>query len=292
MAIDILQDRIRKMKNPSVIDFGVTPEHLPQHLLDEEGSVLGAYVRFCRELMEGMKNLVPAVRFSFSTFALMSPEGMVQLSNLLHEAKEMGYYVLLDGPAVLSPWDADRTASWCFRDGSRYPCDGLVILPYIGSDAVKPFLPYCTDAQKDLYLIVRTANKSAPELQDLLTGTRLVHVAATDTVKRHGEAIVGKYGYSRVCAMSSASAPSSLRTLRSQYKSVFLLVDGLDYPSGNAKNCSHAFDKFGHGAAVCAGPSVTAAWLANENDGSDYVAQAVQAAERMKKNLTRYITIL
>lgn len=292
MSIDILQDRIRKMKNPSVIDFGVTPEHLPQHLLDEEGSVLMAYVRFCRELMEGMKGLVPAVRFSFSTFALMSPEGMVQLSALLHDAKDMGYYVLLDGPAVLSPWDADRTASWCFRDGSRYPCDGLVILPYIGSDAIKPFLPYCADAQKDLYLIVRTANKSAPELQDLLTGTRLAHVAATDTVKRHGESILGKCGYSRVCAMASASAPTSLRTLRAKYKGVFLLVDGLDYPSGNAKNCSHAFDKFGHGAAVCAGPSVTAAWLDNETDGSDYVVQAVQAAERMKKNLTRYVTIL
>ena len=292
MSIDVLQERIRKLKNPSVIDFGVTPEHLPQHLLDEEGSVMMAYVRFCRELMEGMKGLVPAVRFSFSTFALISPEGMVQLSNLLHDAKDMGYYVLLDGPAVLSPWDADRTASWCFRDGSRYPCDGLVILPYIGSDAVKPFLPYCSDAQKDLYLIVRTANKSAPELQDLLTGTRLAHVAATDTVKRHGESIIGKCGYSRVCAMASASAPTSLRTLRAKYKSVFLLVDGLDYPSGNAKNCSHAFDKFGHGAAVCAGPSVTAAWLDNETDGSDYVQQAVQAAERMKKNLTRYVTIL
>lgn len=292
MSIDVLQDRIRKMKNPSVIDFGVTPEHLPQHLLDEEGSVLMAYCRFCRELMEGMKNLVPAVRFSFSTFALMSPEGMVQLSALLHDARDMGYYVLLDGPAVLSPWDADRTASWCFRESSRYPCDGLVILPYIGSDAVKPFLPYCRDAQKDLYLIIRTANKSAAELQDLLTGTRLAHVAAADMVNRYGEGISGRCGYSRVCAMASASTPTSLRNLRAKYKNVFLLVDGLDYPSGNAKNCSYAFDKFGHGAAVCAGPSVTAAWLENETDGSDYVDQAVQAAERMKKNLTRYVTVL
>ena len=73
---------------------------------------------------------------------------------------------------------------------------------------------------------------------------------------------------------------------------MFLLVDGLDYPSGNAKNCSHAFDRFGYGAAVCAGPSVTAAWKENETDGHDYVDFAVLAAERMKKNITRYITIL
>ena len=94
MSIDALQERIRKLKNPSVIDFGVTPEHLPQHLLDEEGGVLEAYCRFCRELMEGMKNLVPAVRFSFATFALMSPEGMVRLSALLEDARCMGCQVV------------------------------------------------------------------------------------------------------------------------------------------------------------------------------------------------------
>lgn len=292
MSVDVLQEKIRKLKNPSVIDFGVTPEHLPQHLLDDEGTVLQAYCRFCRELMQGMKHLVPAVRFSFATFALMSPDGMRELSSLLEDAKAMGYYVFLDGPAVLSPWDADRTASWCFREGSKYPCDGLIINPYIGSDAVKPFLPYCRDADKDLFLIIRTANKSAREFQDLLTGTRLFHMAVADMLSRFGDPIVGKSGYSRICAMGAASAPDSLRNLRSKYKHTFLLVDGLDYPSGNAKNCSYAFDKLGHGAAVCAGPSVTAAWLEAETDGADYVEQAVQAAERMKKNITRYITVL
>ena len=239
-----------------------------------------------------MKHLVPVVRFSFATFALMSPDGMVELSTLLSDAKAMGYYVILDGPAILSPWDADRTASWCFREGSKYPCDGLAINPYIGSDSIKPFLPYCRDGGKDLYLIIRTANKSARELQDLLTGTRLVHMAAADLLSRYGDPIMGKSGYSRICAMAAASAPDSLRNLRAKYKRTFLLVDGLDYPSGNAKNCSYAFDKLGHGAAVCAGPSVTAAWMEAESDGSDYVVLAVQAAERMKKNITRYITVL
>ena len=97
MSIDVLQERIRKLKNPSVIDFGVTPEHLPQHLLDEEGSVLAAYCRFCRELMDGMKHLVPAVRFSFATFALMSPDGMGYLSNLLEDNFDGSTFVFVSG---------------------------------------------------------------------------------------------------------------------------------------------------------------------------------------------------
>ena len=62
---------------------------------------------------------------------------------------------------------------------------------------------------------------------------------------------------------------------------------------GNAKNCSYAFDRFGYGAVVCAGPSVTAAWKEVENaDSKDYLSASVAAALRMKKNLGRYIVIL
>jgi orotidine-5'-phosphate decarboxylase len=111
-------------------------------------------------------------------------------------------------------------------------------------------------------------------------------------VNRHGGALIGKCGYSQVAALAAAGNSVSLRELRSKYNRVFLLVDGLDYPSGNAKNCSLAFDRFGHGAVVCAGPSITGAWREAGSDGKDYVEQAVAAAERMKKNILRYINIL
>ena len=289
MSMDMLQEKIRKLKNPSMVDFGITDDCIPAHLLEEEGDIAAAYFRFCRELIAGLKGIVPAVRFSFATFALMN--ALDRLSALMKEAGELGFYVLLDAPELLSPWSADRAAEAVFA-GEKYPCDGLLISPYIGSDAIKPFLPYCKNDQKDLFVVVRSPNKSASELQDLLTGTRLVHGAAMDIVNRHGESIFGKSGYSRIGGAVSAGAANSLRSMRANYAHVFLLVDGLDYPSGNAKNCSYAFDRFGHGAIVCAGPSVTAAWKEAQTDGLDYVEQAVQAAERMKKNITRYITVL
>lgn len=115
-----------------------------------------------------------------------------------------------------------------------------MISPYIGSDAIKAFLPGCKDGRKGLFVVVRSPNKSASELQDLLTGSRLVHDAAMDLVKRYGESIFEKCGYSQIGALVSAGAPNSLKNLRAKYQRTFLLVDGLDYPSGNAKNCSYA----------------------------------------------------
>lgn len=288
MAVDILQEKIRKMKNPAMLELSLGVSELPSQF-SRDGAGYGA---FCRELLEGLKGILPAVRVSFTAFALLGPEGIGELIQTLKTAKELGYYVCLDAPEILSPGMAKRTAEGILGADSIYPCDGLVISGYLGSDVIKPFLPYCMEGKKDIFVVTRTANKSAPELQDLLAGTRLVHAAAVDHVNRYGADTAGKFGYTRVGVLAAASSAESLRTLRGKYPKLFLLVDGYDYPSSNAKNCSFAFDKFGHGAVVCSGSGITGAWKQTESDGTDYLEQAKAAAERMKKNLTRYVTVL
>ena len=292
MSIDLLHDKIRKLRNPIIVDFSMKSELLPPHLLEQEGTFAKAYVRFCSELLEGFAGIVPGVRFKFDTFALQGKDGLLALESLLKRAGELGFYTLLDGPQILSPWDAEAAAEAIFN-GDDYTCDGLMICPYIGSDALRPFLPYCVNGQKDLFVAVRSPNKSASELQDLLTGKRLVHGAAAEMVNRFGDPIFTKCGYSRIASVVSAGAASGISTLRAQYKRMFLLVDGIDYPSGNAKNCSFAFDRFGYGAAVSVGPTITASWQDAEGEtGLNYVDCAIQAAERIKKNLLRYFAIL
>lgn len=292
MSIDVLQEKIRKLKNPAMVDLAVNAADLPAHLVEEEGNPAAAYGRFCREILTGLRGLVPAVRLGFTAFALLGPEGLDQLIATLNTAKEMGYYVALEAPYVISPMMAVATAEAVFGENALYPCDGLIISAYPGSDVLKPFLPYVKEGKKDIFPVVRTSNKSAPEIQDLLTGTRLVHAAAADLINRFGADNTGKFGYARVSVVAGASSGDSLRTLRAKYPRLFLLLDDMDYSGCNAKNCSYAFDKFGHGAVVCAGPTITLAWKQAESDGRDYLEHAVAAAERMKKNLTRYTTIL
>ena len=288
MAVDILQEKIRKMKNPSMLELAVPLCDLPpQFSRDAAG-----YGAFCRELLDGLKESLPAVRVSFAAFALLGSAGMEELAKTLEAASEFGYYVVLDAPEAASPMMAGVIAESLLGENSNYPCDGLIISGYAGSDLIKPFLPYCKKPKKDVFVITRTANKSAPELQDLLSGTRLVHAAAADHVNRYGEGTEGKSGYTRVGILAAASSAESLRSLRAKYPKLFFLLDGFDYPNANAKNCSFAFDKFGHGAVACSGAGITCAWKQAESDGTDYLEHAKAAAERMKKNLTRYVTIL
>ena len=292
MSIDKLQDRIRKLKNPSVVDFGIRPEHLPPHLLQVHDSFACAYEQFCKELLQGLVDVVAGVRFSMNSMAAIGPEGVLLLKDLMRTAQSLGYYVILDGPNVLSAQEAEFLADLLLNPEQGWQFDGLVLSPYIGSDGLKPFAMGLKNVDKDLFVVVRSANRTAPELQDLLTGSRLVHLAAADVVKRFAEPMPARCGYSRIAAVAAATSADSLRTLREKYKSLFFLLDGYDYPGANAKNCSYAFDKLGHGAAACAGTSITAAWLDTPGDAQEYVTLAVEAAQRMKKNLTRYIVLL
>ena len=292
MSIDVLQEKIRKTKNPSMIDLALKISDLPPHLMEEEGSAAAAYGCFCREILTALKGIVPAVRVGFTAFALLGSEGLNELRSVLEQASSMGYYVALEAPYILSPMMAAATAEAVWGENALYPCDGLIISGYPGSDTIKPFVPYVKSQKKDLFPVVRTSNKSAPEIQDLLNGTRLVHAAAADLVNRFAGDNVGKFGYARISVVAGANSAESLRNLRMKYPKLFLLVDDMDYSGCNAKICSNACDKFGHGAVVCAGPSVTSAWQQEESDGRDYLDYATAAAERMKKNLTRYVTVL
>ncbi len=289
MSVDALQEKIRKTKNPSVLYLDGVTDWIPHNIRESAGTLAAAYGVFCRSLLGELKGIVPAVRFSFGGFSLLGAEGMELLTALLGEADRLGYYVLLDAPDMLSTQSAKQVASGLLDKDTPYHFDGLILSSYLGTDILKQFLPLCKEG-KALFPIVRTANKSASEVQDLITGGRLVHTAVADLVSRLGEQYIGKCGYNNVGAVAAASAADSLRTLRTKYTRLFLLLDGYDYPNANAKNCSFSFDKLGHGAVACASESILCAW--RDGEAVDYLRLAREAAERMKKNLSRYITVL
>jgi len=290
--MDRLQTKIRKLKNPIILDMTVSKNQLPPHLLAEERDYLRAYGRFCIELMEGLRREVAGVRFSYSLFSLMGTEGLSWLSKLCSKADSMGYYVLLDVPDVKTSAQASVFADLIFDDLFPWCFDGLVVSAYIGSDGFSAYLPVLKEKDKELFVLLRTPNKSAGQLQDLMTGGRVVHTAMADELVRAAKGLVGKCGYSRVGGVAAAVSGSSLQQLRSKYKELFLLVDGYELPLGNTKNCALAFDKLGHGAAICVGSYITNAWQAEAFPGTEYITCAREAIVKLKNNIARYITIL
>ena len=187
MSVDRLQDKIRKTKNPSVLFLEAVPQWLPVTVVEQEPELSCAFDRYFRELLSGLKDIVPCVRFGFGSFALLGVKGMEVLKGLIQYAKEQDYYVLMDLPELLTP----NAAASAVKAVDDFACDGVVAGCYLGSDVLTPLSQLCRDG-KSVFGVCRTANRSAVELQDLLTGGRHAHTAAADVIFRYAEPVMAK----------------------------------------------------------------------------------------------------
>lgn len=306
MSIDVLQGKIRKLKAPIMVGLDPTVELIPPELLAECRERLGdnvearaeSYLRFCKGILDALKKLVPAVKVQAACFDALGWQGVKVMQEVLAYAKKLGFYVLLETMRTdvghIAAISAESVfGGLCFGEDCifPYPCDGLVLNGYLGSDGIKPYLPYLKgEDRKNLFVVVKSSNKSSTEVQDLVSGGRVVHTAMADLTLRWNGEDVGKFGYGEVGAVVGLSNPAAVEALRKRYESLFFLVPGYGAQGGVAKHAAYAFDRLGHGAVVCASRSILGAW--REQAGVDYPEAAVAAVEKMKKQLEAYVTVL
>lgn len=287
MSIDALKNKIRRLRNPSALTIAPTLEMVPPMISTAFEDPIQAMGEYCLRVLNAMKGQLPAVKVSFSSFAIYGPEGLNQLREVLNAANKLGFYTILDWQHQEDETAAKASAK-LLLSGDLWKCDAVVLSGYAGSGTVKPYILDANKDKKDVYVVLKTGGKSGSELQDLQTGGRMVYTAGADLLTKWGESAVERCGYSRVAAVCAANHASSIRNLRTKYPKLFLLVDGLEASNANAKNASYAFDKMGYGALVCS--NLLTAWM--ENPENDPIEEVVNAAQRMKRNITTYVTVL
>ena len=307
MSIDVLQERIRKLKSPIMVGLDpylpILPRHIVRDAFDEYGQTLRgaaeAYYRFCTELLDRLSPIVPAVKLQSACFEALGADGINQMQRISKYAKELGYYVLMDSMRGDVGSVAEIYAQAVFGSVSvgetacqLYSCDGLTVNGYLGSDGIKPFLPYCKHDGKNVFILLKTSNKSSREVQDLLSGDRVVYTAMADLAMRWGSDLFGKNGYSEIGAVVGATFPQTMKLLREKYDRLFFVVPGYGAQGGTAKNVQFAFDRFGHGAIVAASRSIICAWQKDGGDGENYLDCAEEAALKMKADIGKYVVIL
>jgi hypothetical protein len=89
MSVDKLQEKIRKQKNPSMVDFSVDLTQIPPYIMEAEHNEILAYERFSKELLDALKGIVPAVRFNMGQFSLLGADGMFLLSRITQYARHL-----------------------------------------------------------------------------------------------------------------------------------------------------------------------------------------------------------
>ena len=306
MAMDVLQEKIRKLKNPSMVGLdpilSMIPAHIRKEAFHEYGETLRgaaeAYRVFCCGIMDALQDKVPAVKIQTGCFQALGHEGVEAMEQVIAYARDMDYYVLMDTMRGDIDCTAEALAQSYFggvKIGDNtylpYPCDAVMTNSYLGSDGIMPFTKFCKQG-KNVFLLGKTSNKSSREVQDLMAGDRIVYQVVFDLAMRWSNDLFGKNGYSEIGVAVSGRHPEILKDMRRQYDRLFFLVPGYGAQGANGRDVQYAFDMYGHGAIVCSGRGIVYAYGKTGSDGTDYQQCAIDAAERMKLNIRSYVQVL
>lgn len=102
--------------------------------------------------------------------------------------------------------------------------DGCTVAPYMGSDAVKPFLSY---AGRAVFILVRTSNPSSNQLQSFTVDSQPLYEHVADLAYHWGLGESGSVGF-----VVGATNPSELRHLRRKYPATPFLIPGIGAQGG------------------------------------------------------------
>jgi orotidine-5'-phosphate decarboxylase len=264
---DRLAAAIRAKGNALCVGLDPRWESLPANLRQRHGaatlaSVAAAYEEFCSRVLDIVAPLVPVVKPQSAFFEACGPEGMAALQRLLRKARDLGVLTILDSKRNDIASTAGAYADAAFG-GTRlaersYPvweADALTINPYLGRDAVEPFLESARRVGAGLFVLVRTSNPGAGQFQDLLVSSAAAparplyqHVGAA--VAAWGRENLGVCGLGDVGAVVGATYPAELSMLRKLLPEVIFLVPGFGAQGGNADDVAPAFRSDGLGAVV------------------------------------------
>ena len=286
---DRLADAVRR-KGPLCVGLDPRWESLPKAIRDQfPRRPAWAIETFATRVLELVQPFAGVVKPQAAFFELAGPDGMVAMHVVLARAKEMGFVTILDAKrgdiASTATAYADAAFAGCTIDGQTFPvwdADALTINPYLGRDAVEPFLSAAKSAQRGVFVLVRTSNSGAGLFQDLQCDGKPLYRHVAAEVAKWNATTIGACGLGDVGAVVGATHPRELAELRAAMPDVWLLVPGYGAQGGTAADVKAAYRADGLGAVVNSSRGVTFPF---KPDDPDWEAKVVAAARKAAEEL-------
>ncbi len=259
---DRLAAGVRAKGNALCVGLDPRWESLPMEIRNRHGddslsAMAAAYDEFCSRVLEIVAPLVPVVKPQSAFFEACGPDGMAVMQRLMRRARGLGLLTILDAKrndiASTAAAYADAAFGGVTLVGRVHPvweADALTVNPYLGRDAVEPFLQSARRAQAGVFVLVRTSNPGAGLFQDLQSDGRPIYCHVAEAVAAWARENMGRCGLGDVGAVVGATYPAELAALRKLTPDVIFLVPGYGAQGGAAADVAPAFRADGLGAVV------------------------------------------
>lgn len=260
--------RARRSVVGSSLCLGVDPhpDQLPEGLSRDVGGIES----FARGLIETVGPHVCAVKINVAFFEALGSAGWAALERV-RAGVPRELVCILDAKRGDIGSTADRYAESLF---GRLDADGVTLSPYLGEDAIEPFL---ARGDRLVYLLARTSNPSGGRIQSLVADGQplYLHVArwAAD-----------RWSDGRVGLVVGATAPDELDAIRAAVPGPGFLVPGVGTQGGDVVAAARGAD----GAWAPGLVSVSRA-IAGASTGPDWAQAAAAAAQALASRMAQAV---
>lgn len=209
-----------------------------------------ACAEFLCQVIELVAGRVPAVKPQSAFFEIYGADGAHAWERVVATARAANLLVIGD----VKRGDIDSTAAAYARAyldplvAGEAVCDAITVNPYLGGDAVQPFLDAARTHQAGIYVLVRTSNKLSALFQD--HGTPRLYERVATMVDEWGMGVLGQCGLSSIGAVVGATHPAELTALRAALPRTPFLIPGYGAQGAGAAEIAGGFLPRGRGALV------------------------------------------
>ena len=276
--MDALVSSARRKGSAVVVGLDPDPHHLPPEILESALMETEAIREFCLGVLEAVEPEAAAIKLQSAYFERLGPEGMEVYAELLRAASALGLPTIADvkrgdiGPVA---------AAYAEAHLSVYGATSVTVNPYMGADAVAPFLDEARRLGRGggAFVLVVTSNPSAQDLQN--SSKPPLYETAARLVADLGRA--GTTGYLDVGAVVGATRPELGWRVRQLLPHALFLAPGYGVQKGDASGVRALLDAGGAGVLVSSSRGILRAFEGQAGD--DYKSAARNAARRMREDL-------
>ena len=276
--MDALVESARRKGSAVVVGLDPAPGHLPPDLLGHGLPEHLAALELCLGVLEAVEPYAAAVKLQSAYFERLGPEGAPVYAEVLRAASDLGLPTIADvkrgdiGPVAGAYAEAHL---------SVYGATTVTVNPYMGEDAVTPFLEESRRIGRGggAFVLVATSNPSAEAVQN--ASEPPLYEAAAHLVKNLGR--TGSSGYGDAGAVVGATRPALGRRVRELLPHALFLSPGYGAQSGDASGVRALLDERSAGVLVNSSRGIIRAY--EGAPGVGYKEAARDAALRMQEDL-------
>jgi orotidine-5'-phosphate decarboxylase len=243
-----------------------------------------AVTEHCRAAIVAAGPACVAVKPQLACFERLGAPGWESLEQVIAIARDHGLLVLADAkrgdvPVTAAAYGQALVGSTPgpFGDVPGLGADAFTANPLLGRDSLEPLIGAAAEAGAGCFVLVRTSNEGAAELQD--EGDPPLHERLARLVDELGRPHRGDCGLSLVGAVTGATRPEHLVRLRELMPHAIFLLPGIGAQGGRVEALAPAFAPHPAAGLVTASRAIVNAHVER---GGDPAAAAAAAAEELR----------